>query len=412
MKLFDNVWETSTTTGTVAYVLAGARTNYRAFGDVLANNEYVAYYARSADGASWERCWGQYSSGGNSLTRNLIESSTGALINWAAGTREIYIAPPAKSLNDQGAIWTGTARPAWLPANRLWLKTGVAPLELSFFDGADDISFGKFDATGNGVLPPAFAGRVQFKDAGDVASGAALSLGDGNLFNVTGTTAITSIGTKGIGTVVALRFAAVLTLTHHATDLVLPTAANIVTAAGDVAWFAEYAAGDWRCLGYQRASGKALAETNRLVQAVHAQSGAVATGTTTIPYDDSVPQNTEGTEFLTATITPTSTANYLEIEALLFAAVSAESNDVILALFQDSAAAALAAAVEVRTNSGGKITGVPLRHRMLAGTVAATTFKLRAGPSSAATLTVNGDGSARKLGGVLISSLTIREIAA
>lgn len=269
MKYFDNIWETSTTTGTAAYVLAGARAGFKAFGDKLANNEYCEYYARSADGLSWERCWGQYSSGGNSLTRNLIESSTGALINWAAGTRELYQAPPAKSLNDLGAIYVGAARPAWLLANRLWLKTGVAPLELYFFDGADDILLGKLDATANGFLPPAFIGRVQFKDGGDVASAAALTLGDGNLFNVTGTTAITSIGAKGVGTIVALRFAGALTLTHHATDLVLPMAANIVTAAGDVAWFAEYAAGDWRCLGYLRANGKALAETVPVIIAAY-----------------------------------------------------------------------------------------------------------------------------------------------
>ncbi len=84
----------------------------------------------------------------------------------------------------------------------------------------------------------------------DVASAAALTLGDGNYFDVTGTTAITSIGTKGVGTVVKLHFDGVLTLTHHATDLVLPGGNNITTVAGDEAEFVEYAAGDWRCTSY------------------------------------------------------------------------------------------------------------------------------------------------------------------
>jgi len=88
----------------------------------------------------------------------------------------------------------------------------------------------------------------------DVASATALTLGDGNYFDVTGTTAITSIVAKGIGTVVRLHFDAAAVLTHHATDLVLPGAANITTAAGDEAEFVEYATGDWRCLRYQRAS--------------------------------------------------------------------------------------------------------------------------------------------------------------
>jgi len=87
----------------------------------------------------------------------------------------------------------------------------------------------------------------------DVASANALTLGaDGNYFDITGTTAITSIGTLGVGRIVKLHFDGALTLTHHATDLVLPGAANITTAAGDEAEFFEYATGDWRCTNYQR----------------------------------------------------------------------------------------------------------------------------------------------------------------
>jgi len=84
-----------------------------------------------------------------------------------------------------------------------------------------------------------------------VASAAALTLGsDGNYFDVTGTTAITSIVTKGIGTVIKLHFDGILTITHHATNLILPGGANITTAAGDEAEFIEYASGDWRCTNY------------------------------------------------------------------------------------------------------------------------------------------------------------------
>lgn len=94
----------------------------------------------------------------------------------------------------------------------------------------------------------------------DVASASTLTLGDdGNYFDVTGTTAITSIATVGVGTVIKLHFDASLTLTHHATNLILPTKGNIVTAAGDEAEFVEYASGDWRCVNYQRDAGTPLA---------------------------------------------------------------------------------------------------------------------------------------------------------
>ena len=116
------------------------------------------------------------------------------------------------------------------------------------------------DASANQLMALASTGvstlvMAKWAKGADVASAAALSLGDdGNYFDVTGTTTITSIDTKGVGTPVRLHFDAALTLTHHATDLILPGAANITTAAGDEAEFVEYAAGDWRCTKYQRAS--------------------------------------------------------------------------------------------------------------------------------------------------------------
>ena len=55
---------------------------------------------------------------------------------------------------------------------------------------------------------------------------------------------------------------------------------------------------------------------------------------------------------------------------------------------------------------------VVLDYYMTAGTASATTFKVRLGMASAGTLTLNGISAGRKYGGVLISSLTITEIAA
>ena len=101
---------------------------------------------------------------------------------------------------------------------------------------------------------------VQTKGA-DIASATSLTLGkDGNAFDVTGTTTITSIGTQGIGSHVILHFDGILILTHHSTDLILPGAANITTAVGDIATLYEYASADWRCISYTRANGKPIAD--------------------------------------------------------------------------------------------------------------------------------------------------------
>ena len=80
-----------------------------------------------------------------------------------------------------------------------------------------------------------------------------------NTVNISGTTTITSFGTIASGAVRRLVFQGALTLTHNATSLILPTRANITTAAGDIAEFVSLGSGNWRCTDYLRASGEPLA---------------------------------------------------------------------------------------------------------------------------------------------------------
>ena len=97
------------------------------------------------------------------------------------------------------------------------------------------------------------SGFPKWKKGADLSSANALSLGsDGNAFDVTGTTAITSIATRGVGAIILLHFDGVLTFTHSS-SLVLPDATNITTAAGDIAVLHEFEAGKWRLVSYSRA---------------------------------------------------------------------------------------------------------------------------------------------------------------
>lgn len=87
----------------------------------------------------------------------------------------------------------------------------------------------------------------------DVASTSELPvISDGDYFDVTGTTGITSIASLGIGTTIKLHFDDAVTITHDATDLFLPGGINITTIAGDELTFFEYASGDWRLIGWSR----------------------------------------------------------------------------------------------------------------------------------------------------------------
>jgi len=97
----------------------------------------------------------------------------------------------------------------------------------------------------------------------DIASSATTDIGAvrTNFLTVTGTTTITSFGSNYNGPKM-LRFTGALTLTHDATVLVLPGAANITTAANDTCILVPKAvvsgvSDGWIVLAYQRASGAA-----------------------------------------------------------------------------------------------------------------------------------------------------------
>ncbi len=90
----------------------------------------------------------------------------------------------------------------------------------------------------------------------DIPSATSTPIGaaTGNYVDVTGTVTITSFDTVQAGTRRIVNFTGILTLTYNATSLILPTAANIVTAVGDVATFISLGSGNWKCIEYTSSS--------------------------------------------------------------------------------------------------------------------------------------------------------------
>lgn len=146
-----------------------------------------------------------------------------------------------------------------------------------------------------------------------------------------------------------------------------------------------------------------------VVQIQRNDTGAVATGTTAIPNDDTIPQSGEGDQYMSQAITPTSATNVLNVKAL---ATLANSANTLLqtALFRDATANALAT-TRMQADASNGIQAIVTDYSLLAATTSATTFKLRAG-SSSGTTTFNGSGGNRKYGGVLNSFMEVREIVA
>lgn len=140
------------------------------------------------------------------------------------------------------------------------------------------------------------------------------------------------------------------------------------------------------------------------------QTGAVATGTTAMPFDDTVPQITEGTEFMTVAVTRVEPTSLLGIDVVFNFEING-SEQLSLALFQDATAGALAAVNEV-TKSINDHHCVSFTHMMTAAAAGSTTLRVRAGPNSAGTVTFNGVGAGRKFGGVMASSIKVTEYSA
>ena len=98
----------------------------------------------------------------------------------------------------------------------------------------------------------------------NIASAGTTDLGavEGLAHTITGTTTITGFGTVSAGIWKILTFSGVLTLTYNATSMILPSAANITTAAGDTAVMLSLGSGNWKCVSFNRASGTPLVNTS------------------------------------------------------------------------------------------------------------------------------------------------------
>lgn len=145
------------------------------------------------------------------------------------------------------------------------------------------------------------------------------------------------------------------------------------------------------------------------VQVAVAQFPDADTGTTTIPKDDTAPQSSEGTEFMTIDFTPRFAGSTLIIEVLFVGAYST-TDDLIAALFKDSDASSFSAAGE--GGAAGALRNVKLQASVSAGGTTLRTYKVRAGGAAAGTVTFNGSAGTRLFGsGVNKSYIKVTEYA-
>ena len=135
------------------------------------------------------------------------------------------------------------------------------------------------------------------------------------------------------------------------------------------------------------------------------ETGYLSSGTVMPSVDDTIPQKTEGHEYLAVSITPSNAASLLRVTVLAWLTISSSSS-LIGAIFRDDGADAVAAGV----SGAGGYTPFYITYQVVAGSTAPTTFKFRAGASGSGTLYLNGNSAGRRLGGIQTSIMEVKEV--
>jgi hypothetical protein len=101
LVLADRVQETTTTTGTGTVTLAGAVAGFQSF-SVIGNGNTTYYTIVDSSTGDWEVGLGTYTSSGTTLSRTTVLSSSnsGSLVNFAAGTKTVFVTYPASSFGN------------------------------------------------------------------------------------------------------------------------------------------------------------------------------------------------------------------------------------------------------------------------------------------------------------------------
>ena len=100
----DRVKETTTSVSTGPVALAGAATGFQTFSAAIGNGNACYYTIAGQTGSEWEVGIGTYSTSGNQLSRDTVfaSSNSGALVNFSAGTKDVFVTYPATTSIPRG----------------------------------------------------------------------------------------------------------------------------------------------------------------------------------------------------------------------------------------------------------------------------------------------------------------------
>jgi hypothetical protein len=130
-------------------------------------------------------------------------------------------------------------------------------------------------------------------------------------------------------------------------------------------------------------------------------------GTSAVPYDNTEPLSTEGTEIWTRTITPSNTTSRIVVECPFTVDLGTSNRVLIVSLFRDTVN--LGTALFYSTGGGRPVT-LSMKVNDLPGTSSPVAYSMRAGVGAGtATWYINSTAGGQTLGGKLVSQYEIRE---
>ncbi|MGD9726407.1 MAG: hypothetical protein AB7L09_00350 [Nitrospira sp.] len=398
----DRVKELTTTSGTGALTLAGATAGFRTFAaGVGVGNECYYAIVHTLDN-TWEV--GRGTVGPGTFSRDTVYSSTNSnlLVNLAAGDKLVFTTSPATFYtNALDATSHAAIDHTSAPLNLLdaTAHSGVdhtaAPLNLLNVTGHEGVDhtlapLSLLNATGHQAIDHTIAPFNLLNAAGHQAVDHTSA--PFNLLNAAGHSAIDHTGITGVGDANPTQVTSLERTAGTEPSLRSFSPLDVATMAG-----------------IHGVSG------GKLVQTVFATPvTAVITCSTVVPQDATVPQFSEGTFVIGATITPQSISNTLVFEFQASGTITGTPGQFLSMLFQGTGPNAIG--VSYGTRASGIANGPQhlwLRHYITApGSGAPITFNILVGSHTGDPIYINGDNAAAQLfAGTMAATLTISEIA-
>lgn len=152
-----------------------------------------------------------------------------------------------------------------------------------------------------------------------------------------------------------------------------------------------------------------LYKSGRILQDLTAVNTTYSTITTAMPFDDTIPQISEGGQILSQAITPTASGNKIKVCAVVYLCSDPPTTS-IAALFDGNTSAVRAAFYAL--DSANRVVPLVLEYEFTSSGTSPITFTVRGGNNTGSSTYVNGRSGGRVLGGVVACTLNIQEISA